>query len=816
MPNQTDIRQLRARATLDRTTAAANSSLDTIVQALNKEITPPFAMSVAGGTRTVAIGAPTVVNPTTEINKTISPISGLIPNGSWSVVVDATGAGNATPSSGAVVALGMTANQVMRLGINVDASGALTLTKGTAAANFGTSGIPPVPSGLYPIGYVVVQTDGSNLVSNFLRSNLYQYQSGGSSGGSGTGNTALETLKNMMVDSPFELMTPIVIQTDGSSKIATLTGAAYDIVTSTIKFTANAQVATTVQLLDTTEFLSRGLDVNAIDLVAIWNQGSSLQALSTPAAFTYEISRDGGTNWFTVPMSQVGSTNTFRGPLRFDTTTTTEASTQTIVTQATQDANRSLNATTQQSMSQAFTLAATTKLQTISLSLAKAGSPTGNLYVSVIRDSSGSPSTTLTDLLCQSNAVLISGLAAGPATVVVDIPDVTLTAGTYHVVVTTDATYKTIFSAGVTEVRLRERQTGSSIPYTKSYNGTTWATASGNGNLTLTIAGRALDLRARITSAGSPTYPCGLDAIGVFYNLQDVGAVGGVRKTQRFVFNSVTDNTSSFTISAFSPDPDLLSCFWVEGGQVFKVPAFSLNGAVATFPADTFKMSGVSQTITLIFDQNGGASFDGSDSNARLLAANYLGSTSGIDDRSANGRGPAIRDAAGTLREVSLNSLGYPVVKISPNGSVLRDVTTASTMDDATATRMGLKSYFHGTAYNGGNAPTVTASSSGSWTNLRSMFIPYQMQDGTWRLRFNIMGSFSGTSSGAFADVAVNGISLNNEQAMAVWLNLAQSSGGKVFGTNSFRIYLTTTSTYNISAYYSGDIELASKPTWAY
>ena len=35
----------------------------------------------------------------------------------------------------------------------------------------------------------------------------------------------------------------------------------------------------------------------------------------------------------------------------------------------------------------------------------------------------------------------------------------------------------------------------------------------------------------------------------------------------------------------------------------------------------------------------------------------------------------------------------------------------SSALDDATATQLGLKQYLHGTTYNGGIAPTVTAGS---------------------------------------------------------------------------------------------------------
>lgn len=667
MTTKFDARQTISRDTLTRITGAANSQADDIFRALDSEITPPLALTATGANRVVTIGNITVTNPDTSLNRTIPPISNLIPSFTTATVtLSATGAGTATATGGSTVNLGMTASQFLRIGISLTATGVITLTSGTAAASLAAATIPPTVSGLFAIGHVVVRTDGSNNVANVLKGDLYQYVGGGGGSGTGNGNTILETLKNEFVDSPYQLLTPNVIITDGSTKFASITGATYDLVSNTIKFTANAQVATSIQMLDATEFLPVALDVGSIDLSVFWSRGSALTTLNIPPAFTYEVSRDGGTNWFTVAMTQIGSTDTFRGPLRFDTTTTTESVKQTILTQTTQDANRVLNATTQQRVGQAFTLTTTTKIQEVAIQIAKAGSPSGTLTVSIVANNAGVPSLVASDVLSASNPIAISSIAAGPALVTVTMPAITLAAGTYHVLLSTDAAYKSSFVSTTTELRLRERQTGGSAPFTTVYNGTTYSTGSPSGNLTYTINGRALDLRVRITSAGSPTYPAGLDGFGIFYNLQDVGIVGAVRKTQRFAFNSVIDNSNSFTISSFSPDPDLLTCWYIEAGQGFKVPAFSLSGNVVTFPVNSFNNGGISSTVTLVFEQNSGGAYDNSDVNARLLATNHLGSTSGTDDKSSAGRGIILRNAAGTLVEVSVNALNQLIITSVP------------------------------------------------------------------------------------------------------------------------------------------------------
>jgi len=514
------------------------------------------------------------------------------------------------------------------------------------------------------LGYVDLQAvtsttyktagSSSTVIEN---SGIYRFASGAGTGGSGTGDiTKIEVaLRDTLASSPYEYVTPNVIATSTDTLfVGPLVGVSLDRVSSTLKFIANAQVATSVQMADVAEmFISSGKDIGQIDLVAFWRTGTVAgSTYEVPTAFTYAVSRDGGNNYQTVTMTRNGTTNQFRGSLVF----TAEGSNQTIITQTTSDGDRALNATTQQATSQQFTLASPTVLQDVTVRLTKTGSPTGNFYVSIYQNTAGNPSTSVDAVLAQSLPILCSSLVAGPADLLVDIPDTTLAAGTYHMVVSTDATYKAGFSAGVTQISLRDRSTGSSAPFLDVFDGSAWTTGTGNSNLYTIIKGRALDLRVRITSAGSPAYPCGLTGFGIFYNLQDSGVVTAARKTQRFVFNSVTDNTSTFAITAFNPDPDLLTCYWVEGGQVFKVPAFGLNGASAVFLANTFYNGGVSQTTTLIFDQNSGGAFDNSDSNGRLLSANHLGSTSGADDKSAVGRGIYLRRPDGTLREIAIDN----------------------------------------------------------------------------------------------------------------------------------------------------------------
>jgi hypothetical protein len=135
-------------------------------------------------------------------------------------------------------------------------------------------------------------------------------------------------------------------------------------------------------------------------------------------------------------------------------------------------------------------------------------------------------------------------------------------------------------------------------------------------------------------------------------------------------------------------------------------------------------------------------------------------------------------------------------------------------MSDAEATELGHKQYLSTGSYNGGGAPTVSGT---NWTTTRAVFVPYKMQDGTWRLRFNVCGSIS--SATASIDLAFDAVTFiagaNNYQACSGFGDATMIV--TVFaspGTNSVSIYQASSTSTNFRI--SGDVELNSKPTWAY
>lgn len=146
-----------------------------------------------------------------------------------------------------------------------------------------------------------------------------------------------------------------------------------------------------------------------------------------------------------------------------------------------------------------------------------------------------------------------------------------------------------------------------------------------------------------------------------------------------------------------------------------------------------------------------------------------------------------------------------------------------TTYSDAVATRMGAKSYSHGTSYNGGNSPTITLASGPGTLNsvIRSNFIPYQMQDNTWRLKINLVVLLSSATRTGIG-LSLNGITIKNtstfyQPIIGYQFDVPSAAAGYSYAQpNSSNLNIThasaTTSYYGINA----DIELESKPTWAY
>lgn len=454
---------------------------------------------------------------------------------------------------------------------------------------------------------------------------------GASGSGSGGGNPILETLKNHLVDSIFDLCTPNIFQTDTNTKIDGSSTGAYSLVTKTFDFSAGGQRFVSTVMLDPSEFLPTTDALNEAELYVFWTSGF------VDTAAVYEISRNGGNEWQTVTMERLGlATNEYRGFKVFSE----EASNQNLISYAGASAgNNELNATSQQQVGQAFTTTGKSLIRTLDLQLTKTGSPSGFLTVQIVNNNAGSPGTTI---YSESAAIAISGLVTGTNTI--NMPDVILPAGTYHIVLKTDAAYKSSFVTSTTSLAWQQN---AGSPTGTFYNGTVWG--AGSGRQLLVLKGISLDLRVRITSSVGSVK---LDGYGIYYD-KSVGKISTGNLARQVFSFSGSANTNTFTLTQFVPNPELLKVYDVGTGQVYTYGAFAIQGQQIVFDAGQFLAPG--QTVTLVFDQTAGGAFDNSDLNALSLATNHLGDPTGVVDRSVAGRGIYLRRPDGTLREICIN-----------------------------------------------------------------------------------------------------------------------------------------------------------------
>jgi len=140
-------------------------------------------------------------------------------------------------------------------------------------------------------------------------------------------------------------------------------------------------------------------------------------------------------------------------------------------------------------------------------------------------------------------------------------------------------------------------------------------------------------------------------------------------------------------------------------------------------------------------------------------------------------------------------------------------------LSDSQATALGLKRYAHGTSYNSGINPTVTLNSGGGTLSSVALadFIPYQMSDGTWRMKLNIDVTVSSTSRTG-AQLGINGVAFfvsNAGQSISGSPYDATTILAAYAGVSSAIVFAHSSAT-TTGYFASGDVRLASKPTWAY
>jgi len=152
--------------------------------------------------------------------------------------------------------------------------------------------------------------------------------------------------------------------------------------------------------------------------------------------------------------------------------------------------------------------------------------------------------------------------------------------------------------------------------------------------------------------------------------------------------------------------------------------------------------------------------------------------------------------------------------------TALQDAPTTAAHWRLNFVHAGSATYLHGTTYNGGIAPTITVTGGGALSSVdRSSFIPYQLQGGSWRLKIFFTAS---VASGArtFQRFSVNGVTfldlINGQALVGIFNNTPPTPMNCYTENNSGAITIEHGSATTTRYIVAGEVELVSKPTWAY
>lgn len=130
---------------------------------------------------------------------------------------------------------------------------------------------------------------------------------------------------------------------------------------------------------------------------------------------------------------------------------------------------------------------------------------------------------------------------------------------------------------------------------------------------------------------------------------------------------------------------------------------------------------------------------------------------------------------------------------------------------------VGLRQYIGGTSFDGEDF-NISLTNSGTPTVIRAVAIPYQTIDGNWRMKFNIAISISSVDAGFLLNI--EGVIFKNITSFyqSVTVKGGNSANGDVVqafakpGLDDIELFSDTSR--NVY-FFSGDVELDSKPIWS-
>jgi hypothetical protein len=276
------------------------------------------------------------------------------------------------------------------------------------------------------------------------------------------------------------------------------------------------------------------------------------------------------------------------------------------------------------------------------------------------------------------------------------------------------------------------------------------------------------------------------------------------------VMGATVSNGSSFSYANYQVTKDSNDVYWLEWNMRTN-DASSVTSHTVTLTNLGTTFAGSSFQQATVYDQaSNGATMNDS---ANTITVSF---TSGKTNFTAYGKG-RLTGKPSWFDDNAENNFNLDVHFQEATSTKVGLLPPPTSMDNTLATVLGHKTYSHGTTYNGGNAPTISYSAGGGSISSvnHSYFIPYQTQDGSWRLKFDFSLSVSSTSR-TFFEVSVAGLDFANASNISV-------GGGSVAVHNAFTfggasgLMQANHSSGTFSTYrWSGDVSIAAKPTWAY
>jgi len=314
--------------------------------------------------------------------------------------------------------------------------------------------------------------------------------------GSGTGDTTgiLETLKNHLVNSPYNLMTPSIAKTDKDVLVDGAGDVAYDAANKAYKFTNSADELLSTDLIDSAEFYDQGKDIWDTRILAHW------KSTGIDTAATYEISRNGGLHFLPVTMDRVGNTELYVGDYKWEREEEDQATIQQLTGGAT--VSQAYGATSSNVMyGQKITLSSQ-RILTAGLYINKTGTPTGNWRYSIWNRSGLLPDTRIYATEWQSIASLTGTFTYYPISFDGLFND--YLTGEYYLVIEKDLAYES--GSNISNyIAIDSTASGGSTEVANRSGAGTWANSSPTSRLRYSIVLAAEDFTSVYSEAGTGT-----------------------------------------------------------------------------------------------------------------------------------------------------------------------------------------------------------------------------------------------------------------------------------------------------------------------